>query len=320
MKRFAYLQAKTLPAASAALAAREGALAKGGGTDLLDLLKERVVEPDELVNLLGAERAAGPNEVSALATLAELAAHPHVTANFPALAQAAGEAATPQLRNVGTVGGNLCQHSRCWYLRNPGYACFKRGTPQCAAVQPDAENQYHAVLGVGVCACAHPSNLAPALIATGGKLALVGPKGERVIEAEALYRAPQFGDLSDTTLARGELIRALVLEPSGLAKRSVYREVRERQSFDFALASVAAAVDLGADGKVRAARVVCGAVASTPHRSAAAEEVLAGETLDGALAAKAAEEAVAAARPLAKNGYKIDVLKVLIRRALEALA
>lgn len=315
MKRFTYLQADSFAAAGKALREAPDAMAKAGGTDLLDLMKERVVEPDSLVTLhrIAAEGAGG--EISALRTLADVAGDERIRADFPALAKAAGDAATPQIRNFGTVGGNLCQHTRCWYFRNSGYDCFKRGGSGCAALADTAQNRYHAIFPHERCGCAHPSSLAPALIALGAKAAVVGAEAEMVVDLEELYRPPKSGQISDTVLRKGELIRALILAPSAMTRRSTYVEFRERDSFDFALVSVAAAVDL-TDGVVRDARIVLGAVAPTPWRAREAENALRGKPLDPAAAAEAA---LAGARPLSQAAYKVTIAKTLVRRALEEL-
>lgn len=316
MKAFEYLSASSFDAASAALA--KSGVAKSGGTDLLDLMKERVLEPTTLVNLLGAVPKLADGDVSALTTLADLAADARIKAQFPALAHAAGEAATPQIRNRATVGGNLCQTSRCGYLRTKGFDCFKVDGAPCAALQDGAHTRNHAIFPFPLCACAHPSNLAPALIAVKGKLVCSHPDGERVIDAEALYQPPEPGVLGDTTLRKGELIAGLRLEPSALAKNSTYVELRERQSFDFAIVSVAAAVHIEG-GKVKEARIVCGAVASTPYRAKKAEAALVGKALNAESIAGAAKAGVAGAKPLGGNAHKVVILQRLIERALGEL-
>ncbi|MHC4818650.1 MAG: FAD binding domain-containing protein [Planctomycetota bacterium] len=313
MKAFAYSSPRDFPSASKAV--RAGAVAKAGGTDLLGLLKDRIYEPDDLVSLL---RAGGPprqGEIGALTTLADLASLSWIGEDFPAVRIAAATAATPQIRNVGTVGGNLCQHTRCWYFRNLAFPCFKRGTGACSAMEEGAHNRYHAIFPHARCASAHPSNLAPALIAVGARAACVQPTGERTMDLELAYAEPDEGRFSDTGLREGELIRAVLLEPSPLTRNSAYVEFRERMSFDFAVASVAAAVHVE-EGKVRDARIVCGAVAPTPFRARAAEDVLKGRALDPAAAADAL---VKGAEPLEQNRYKVVILKRLVRRALEEL-
>jgi xanthine dehydrogenase YagS FAD-binding subunit len=182
-------------------------------------------------------------------------------------------------------------------------------------MEEGAHNRYHAIFPHARCASAHPSNLAPALIAVGARAACVHPAGDRTMDVELLYTEPSEGRFPDTGLRRGELIRAVELEPTPLARNSTYVEFRERLSFDFAIASVAAAVDI-AGGKVRDARIVCGSVAATPYRARAAEDALKGRALDPAAAAEAV---VKGAEPLEQNRYKVVILKRLVRRALEEL-
>jgi len=315
MKNFSYLQPKTFAEASAALQGAHS-VAKGAGTDLLDLLKKRIVEPDAVVSLLPVKDEEKQGEISALATLQDLATDEWVKLEFPALRTAADEAATPQVRNVGTVGGNLGQASRCWYLRTPGHACIKLGDKQCAAGAERAENRYHGLFASGGCHCANPSNLAPALIAVKARAACVHPDGDRVMDIELLYDGVKPGRMSDLALRKGELIRSVLLEPSPLARNSVYVEFRERQSFDFAIVSVAAAADIR-DGVVKEIRIVCGGVAPTPYRAVAAERALTGKRLDPDAGAKAA---VAGATALSGNRFKIPVLAELVRRALKEIA
>jgi xanthine dehydrogenase YagS FAD-binding subunit len=318
MKRFSYLVADDFGAASKALAGAGNAVAKSGGTDLLDLLKERIVEPDEVVNLGAAKRDENRGEITALATLAEVAEDEWVRKDFPALQLAAAEAATPQVRNVGTLGGNLCQHTRCWYFRNKSFACFKRGNGACSAQEDGAFNRYHALFDVGNCASAHPSNLAPALIALGAQVSCVHPDGNRVLDVGLLYESPREGKHGDTILRPGELIRAVLLKPSDLTRNSTYVEFRERLSFDFAVASVAAAVELDG-GKVKDARIVLGSVAPTPRRAPAAEEALRGRALGKEAIDLACAAAIRGAEPLPENRYKLAIIKSLVRRALEEL-
>jgi xanthine dehydrogenase YagS FAD-binding subunit len=317
MKPFAYLTADDFAAASKALAeAGASGAAKAGGTDLLPLLKTRLLAPDEVVNLLRIKRDPADGELSALATLAEVAEDPWIRANFPAVAKAAGEAATPQIRNTGTVGGNLCQHTRCWYFRDATYTCYKRGTGDCSAAPDGAQNRYHAIFPHARCCSAHPSNLAPALIAVGARVTCVHPDGARTLDAELLYDEGPRGRKTDTVLREGELIRAVLLEPTALSKRSTYVELRERQSLDFALASVAAALDLEGD-TVKDVRIVCGGVSPIPYRAKAAEAAIRGRKLDPDAAAAAA---VTGATPLSDNAYKVPILKQLVRRALAELS
>ena len=318
MKDFAYLRAENFEAAAKALLDGKNCVAKGAGTDLLDLLKERIVEPDEVVSLLSAKRGEKRGELSALATLAEVANDAWIQVDFPALKTAAAEAATPQVRNVGTVGGNLCQHTRCWYFRNRSFDCFKRAGTSCSAMQDGAHNRYHSIFPHDSCASAHPSNLAPVMVALKAKLSCVHPDGNRVVDAELFYAEPERNKLGDTILRDGEVVRAVVLDATPATRNSVYVEFRERLSFDFAAASVAAAAELEG-GKAKEIRIVLGAVAPTPRRAKAAEAVLTGKPLTDANIKAAAEAAVKGAEPLAQNRFKIAIVKSLVRKALEGL-
>ncbi len=319
MKNFAYYTAESVPAAARALAGMKNAVAKGGGTDLLALLKDRVLEPDEVVSLKGAKidaKVAGV--IAATTTLAELAADPWIKKHAPAVHVAADEAATPQIRNVATVGGNLCQSTRCWYYRNKNFACSKRGDDACAALTARSQHRYHAVFPHVACASAHASNLAPALIAVAATVHCVHPDGDRALDAGLLYQDPAKGRVQDTILRPGELIERITVPDSPLARRSTYVEFRERESFDFSAVSVAAAVHIDG-GKVIDARIVLGAVAPKPLRATAAEQALVGQPLNAATIEKAAAAAFADARPLSDNKYKVVIGRRLVMRALAGL-
>ncbi|MHC4849921.1 MAG: FAD binding domain-containing protein [Planctomycetota bacterium] len=314
MKQFAFLEPESFAAASRAAIAGN-TIVKGAGTDLLALMKQRIVAPDRVVGLMTIKTDEKQGEISALATLHDVATDEWVKLEFPALHTAAAEAATPQVRHAGTVGGNLAQSTRCWYFRTPGHDCLKLGSERCAAQGERAENKYHGLFAHGGCSAAHASNLAPALIAVGAQVDCVHPDGDRSMDVGLLYDGVKKGRIADTCLRPGEIIRAVRLAPSALARNSVYIELRERQSFDFAMVSVAAAAEIR-DGKVAAIRVVCGGIAPMPMRLVAVEKKLTGKALDPA----AAELAADGAEPLAQNRYKVPILKRLVRRALEELA
>jgi len=206
--------------------------------------------------------------------------------------------------------------TRCWYLRTPGHECIKLGDGGCAAAGDLGESRYHGIFASNGCHCAHPSNLAPALIAIKASAQCVHPDGDRTMDVELIYDAVRKGRMSDLGLRRGELIRSVGLTPSPMARNSVYLEFRERQSFDFALASVAVAAEIR-DGKVKEIRIVCGGVAPTPLRALEAEKALTGKALDPDVAAAAV---VKNATPLAHNKYKVPVLAELVRRACKEIA
>lgn len=322
MKPFSYAAAESYAQASALLREHPLALPKAGGTDLMDLLKEGVVEPPQIVALGRIEPLEGnPNSLPANMTLAGLS-DPGLAERFPALAQAAREAATPQVRNQGTIGGNLAQAPRCAYLRTR-HACLRLGDSECAAAAPEAFTRFHGVFPAGGCRSGHSSSLAPALIVLGASVAIQGPKGERSLSVEDLYRAPEAGALGDTVLGYDELITRIDLEPSPLTRQSVYLEVRERQSFDFALVNLAAAVvfkGAGKDRVVEQIRLAAGGIATSPRRLERAEIALRGKALNDENLAAAGEAACTGAQPTAQNGHKLILLRRLIARALRQLA
>ncbi|MBI2901023.1 MAG: FAD binding domain-containing protein [Planctomycetes bacterium] len=292
MMRFEYVTPKTVEEALKHLP--EGR-PKAGGTELLPMIQDRLIAPKRLVNLLGLDLRAietgATLKVGALATLAEVAAHPKIRDGYAALAQAAGEAATPQVRNMGTVGGNLCQRPRCWYFRSDQFRCLRKGATTCPAMEGD--NRYHAILGNTACAAVHPSNLAPALIVLGGTVHVVGPKGARAVPAARFF---DVGDdvTRETTLEPGEIVTGIEAPPGA---KSVYLELRERQSFDWPLVSVAAAKR---DGTIHMA---LGGVAPRPV----------------AVADMGPDEVLKTARPLKHNAYKVKLARVLMERAIESL-
>ena len=307
MKALAWIEPSDLQGALAA-AAEPGTLVKAGGVDVGDRLKEHLDEPQALVNIrnlreldfVRAERDAlvfGP-----LVTLARLAADDRVPR---ALAEAALQAATPQIRAMATLGGNLAQRPRCWYFRREDFHCRKKGGETCFA--HDGENEEHAVFDNQVCAIVHPSATATALVALGATLKLKSAKAERSMPAGEFFSHADV--LRENVLERGELI-VEVRVPITKAP-SAYIKLMEKQSFDWPLAE--AAVWLGPQP-----RIVLGAAAAVPLRAPKAEQAIAGKRIDQALAAQAAKLAVQGATPLSKNGHKVLLLEVAVRRALLA--
>lgn len=322
MHRFELARATSTVQARTLLAEKPGSALKAGGIDLLDHLKERLVEPPRLVDLktIPALNAIavlpGGVRIGPLATLAQVAAHPGVRQALPALAQACGEAASPQIRNVATLGGNVLQRPRCWYYRLESYRCLKKGGDVCYAV--GGENRYHVIFGGGPSYAPHPSNAAVALVALNASFVLEGPKGTRTVPAAEFFTLPSRGPQRENQLAPDELL-VEIQAPGGTGYRSVYDEVRERAAFDWPLVSVAAALKVGG-GIVQDARIVLGAVAPIPWRVPKAEQALAGKALDDASATAAARAATFGAAPLSDNGYKVGLVQTLVRRTLLALA
>ncbi len=296
-----------------------------GGQDLLGRMKRRLFEPDELVDLksvpgLGSIEwsAAGAVEIGALVTVAQVAGDARLAAHHPALAEAARSVAGPQIRTQGTVGGNLCQRPRCWYFQDENAACLRRGDARCSAFS--GLNKYNAILGGGPCFIVHPSDLAPALVALGAEVRIVGPRTDRWTELEGFFTLPSEGSiLRENVLRPNEILTAVRLPAPERGWHSTYIKVKERGSYDFALASIALAVRLEGE-RVADVRAVLGGVSPVPWRSQGAEEVLLDARLDDETAIEVGEAAMEPAQPLEHNEYKVHLAQGLIRKAVARLA
>ena len=318
MKAFAYVNAANEKEAIAALGTERGkVLPLAGGMDLLAMMKDYIAQPDRLVNVKNLDRTIrrtsdGALRIGAAVTLTELVSNADAAKIYPALVQAAAEVGTPQIRNAGTVGGNLNQRPRCWYFRNEEFHCLKKGGARCFAVE--GENQYHAIFGDGPCHIVHPSSLAVPAIALNARFRIVGPAGERDVAAAEYYQMPDRNLFGETVLAPNELLTHVILPAPGNARSATY-EVRFKQSHDWPLAI--ASVLLSMQGNtVRAARVVMGAVAPVPWRSPAAEAALTGKALTEEGAMAAADAAVTGAKPMAHNAYKVQIARTAVKRAI----
>jgi len=293
-----------------------------GGQDLLTTMKDYLTRPARLVNLKtvrGLDRIEGNAKtglrIGALVTLAQLEENPVVRRSFPGLAEAAHSIATPQIRNLGTVGGNLCQRPRCWYYRLEEAVCLKKGGSECFAAT--GENKYNAILGGGPSYIVHPSDLAPMLVALGASVSVTGGEGKKVIPLDKFFTLPSEGSIRrENVLKNEELVTEIQIPASGFAGRSTYLKFKERESMDFALASVAAAVDLQENKIIKQARLVLGGVAPIPWRVANAEKFLTGKSLSADVLTEVARLALEGAQPLEKNAYKIPLTQTLVRRAL----
>ncbi len=323
MKNFVYYQPQTPKAAVSLLANRWGPTELlAGGTDLLDLQKEYVAQPDKVISLsglgedfraisAGPTAAKAPVKIGAGATLAEIAAHPMIKRLYPALATAADMVGGPQIRNMGTLGGNLCQRNRCWYFRDEDVLCLLKGGKTCFAL--DGENRYHAIFTQGhKCVIVNPSTLAPVLIALNSKAEVIGPKGTRTIELSKFFKAPSSAEEREHVLAPDEMVLSVTL--GAPAPNSSY-EVRHKQSYDWPLVQAAVAIPVK-DGKVQDARIVLGHVAPTPIVADKAAKMLDGKAITEETAAAAGEAAAEGAKPLAQNGYKVRLVAVAVKRAL----
>jgi xanthine dehydrogenase YagS FAD-binding subunit len=255
--------------------------------------------------------------LGAAATLHDIESHPFVGKRFAALAQAAAAAASPQVRNMATLGGNLLQRPRCWYFRNPRTHCWLKGGEACLA--RDGENRLHALFGGSRCVAAHPSDVAPALLAFDAEARLRAPQGEGTLTMEQLFAVPEEGRRGETRLPEDALILSIRLPPQPEETRSTYLKAMDRQAFAFALAGVAAALRLSERQVIGHARVVLSGVAPVPWRSQAAERVLLGAEPTARVLQDAADAAVEGAAPLEHNRYKVALVRTLVRRALDAL-
>lgn len=300
---------------------KKDAAVVGGGSEYLQLMKVRVATPDYLVNLKAIpglsyikEDASG-FRIGALTTLSELEEHKGVQDKLLFLSQAAGEAASPQIRNAGTVAGNLCQRPFCWYFRSASHVCVRKGGEVCYSIAGD--NRYHAIFGGGPSFIVHPSDLAPALVALDAKIKIAGPAGEKTIPLEKFFLLPAVNTRRENILGPADIVTEIQVPLPQAGSKGFYYKARERQAWDHAIVSVATVVQASGGG-ARAARVVLGGVAPVPWRVPKAEEFLRGKAIDEATAQKAAEIALDGARPMKDNVYKVDLAKNLIRRALLA--
>jgi xanthine dehydrogenase YagS FAD-binding subunit len=296
-----------------------------GGQDLLTTMKDYTSRPARLVNLKnirGLDRitlSAKGLTIGALVTLTELEEHAGVRKSYPGLAEAAHSIATPQIRNLGTVGGNLCQRPRCWYFRLEEVICLKKGGSECYAAK--GENKYNAIIGGGPSYIVHPSDLAPMLLALNATLTVTGTAGKRSLPLDRFFTLPADGNIRrENVLKNDDIITEIYVPATPLAARSTYLKFKERESLDFALASAAVAVQMAANGTVKDARIVLGGVAPIPWRVPAAEKFLTGKNLSPDVLAEAGKIALADAKPLEKNAYKVPLTQTLVRRALAKAA
>jgi len=292
----------------------------GGGSDLLGMIKERLVAPDVLIRLGRPQQAEGINpqngrvNISGLTTLDALSRHDLIRKEYTVLAEAAESVGTPQIRNAGTLAGNVCQRPWCWYFRN-GFPCLKNGGDKCFSAS--GENQLHAIFGGGPSYIVHPSDTAPALVALDAELHITGPR--RMIRAADFFQLPRVDVARENVLAADELVTEIVLPRARPGIRSTYYKVLDREAWTHAVVSIAVVLDM--DKQVcRSARIVLGGVAPIPWRLPKVEAMLAGQRITPELAAKAGEAAVEGARPLAKNKYKVPLTKNVVKRTLLSLA
>jgi xanthine dehydrogenase YagS FAD-binding subunit len=321
MNSFEWIDAHSIEEAAHLLAqsgADSSTVAKAGGMDLLDLMKEGIVRPRRVVNLQSIDAlreiridAHGAVHIGALVTLAQIARAPSIVQSFGALAAAANHAATPQVRNVATIGGNLLQRPRCWYFRN---SHFERDA--VATAVRGGENQYHGIFETERTPLVHASTPATALLAYDATVHVVGPHGSRDISINDFFLAPDPTRNSDVAMGQGEVLTHITLPPTKPGSVSEYHKQTERDSYDWPICDVAVVLSLGPTRVVERAAIALGWVAPTPMRTREAEQQLVGRIIDATSASNAATSIVQHAKPLSKNAYKVDVLKVVIERTL----
>lgn len=294
----------------------------GGGQDLLTTMKAYITQPPRVVNLKtiqGLDQiksdGKGGLKIGATATISDIEENSDVKKLYPGLAEAAASIATPQIRHLGTIGGNLCQRPRCWYFRLETVQCLKKGGDSCYAAS--GENKYNAIFPTGPSNIVHPSDLAPMLVALGAAVTIMGAAAPRTIPIADFFSRPDQDVRRENILKEGELITEIQI-PAPVGK-STYLKFKERESLDFAMSAVAAVIDAGPDKNIRQARMVLGGVASIPWRVPAAEAFLVGKQLTEQNIAQAATMALAGAAPLEQNGYKVPLTQALVRRALVKL-
>ena len=291
-----------------------------GGLDSMDWLKDRLKKPRVVVDLSqitplrGIKEVNGGLEIGATTPLTEVVRHPAVRDRYSLLMQAAELVASPQIRNQGTLGGNVSQDTRCWYYRG-GWTCYRAGGNICYADTPTAINREHAIFDADRCVAVNPSDTAPALVALEASMVLRGARGERVVPAEAYFVGPGIDITRMTALAPGELLTAIRIPATWAGAQFYFEKVRDRQAWDFPLVNVASALK-GSPARIEAARIVVGAVAATPKRLPAVEQAIIGKPRDEQTADMASKLAIEGATTLRYNGYKIPLMRNLVKRAI----
>jgi xanthine dehydrogenase YagS FAD-binding subunit len=321
MPSFELLQPTKLADALSLLDRRGNEIWKmAGGNDSLDWFKDRVKRPKAvmdlggLTELKGVRETANGIEIGALTTLVEVATNPIIQSKYKVLADAAGRVASPQIRNVSTIGGNVSQDARCWYYRS-GLNCYRAGGNTCFADTPAGQNREHAIFDASRCIAVSPSDTAPALLVLEAQMVIKTAKGERVVDAEKYFVGPAVDITHMTVLKPNELLTAIRIPAKWAGAKFYFEKVADRNTWDFALVNVASALKVN-NGTIEAARVACGGVACTPRFIQVVEEVVKGGKQDEETAALAGQTAVHGARPVNFNQFKVPMMENLVKRAI----
>ena len=330
MQRFSWQSARSVSQAAslakntvaeAMLGEADAVVLKAGGIDLIDLMKEDLLKPNRVVNLRDVPGLDTITEddtgtrIGALVTLDQLASHPALRQHYTALADAAGSSASPQIRHMATLGGNLLQRPRCWYFRSAAHHCARKGGDPCFAFV--GENHYHAVFGQYGCAIVHPSTVAGPLVAFDAHIELANAQGAtRNVALSEFLIGPDNDITRENTLRAGEVLTAIVLPPLATTARSVFLKQAEKPSFDWSIADVSVVLDCATDGRCQRASIVLGAAAPIPWRATQAEAALTGQIINETSAHAAGQAAITGAAPLRHNAYKLPIFSTLVRRAV----
>ena len=321
MKNFKIAQPQTIDQVTSLLSEkREKCYLMAGGTDLLGEIKDEIIEPEVVVDLKYIpdlsyiKKEKDGVRIGVLTSIAELAENPMIKNDYQGLYEAANVVATPQLRNLGTVGGNLCQRPRCWYYRDPQLLCQKKGGFECYAYT--GRNKYHAIFGGGPCYIVHPSDLAPALISLDAEISISSPEGEKTLPLADFFILPVVDVRKENILGADEVVKEIKIPPAKNGEKSTYYKLKERGGWDFALVSVAVKGIVSGD-VFKDIKIVLGGVAPIPWRLEKAENIIKGKKVTEELLRRAAREALKDARPLKENEFKKELIEtVLYRMAL----
>jgi xanthine dehydrogenase YagS FAD-binding subunit len=323
MPAFELFQPASVDEALALIGEHRGAWVLAGGLDSFDWLKDRIKRPAVVVDLsaiAGLKRIDLTDDgldIGAMATLTEVVDHPVVRKQYRILADAAEAAASPQIRNQGTIGGNVTQDTRCWYYRS-GWECYRAGGNICYADTPVAINREHAILGADRCVAVNPSDTAPALIALEARMVIRGARGSRTVEAEEYFVGPGTDITRMTAIQAGDLLTTIQVPSAWAGAEFYFEKVRDRNVWDFALVSVASAI-VGNGGTIERIRIVVNGVGARPVRLTRVEELVRGRPRNEETADLAGQLAVDGARPLHHNGYKVPLMRNLVKRAIRGV-
>jgi xanthine dehydrogenase YagS FAD-binding subunit len=323
MERFEYASPSTVKDATALLGTHwNDAQVLAGGTDLISMMKDFVASPKRIVNIKGISELGGISKtatgvrIGAAVTLDDLSLHPLIRSEFPSLNTAALGVASPQIRNMGTVGGDLCQRPRCWYFRS-GHGLFAMQDGK--SLVPNGENKYHAIFGAAPAYFVSASSLGPALAALGAHVKIASPSGVRTVAVEKFFLIPKTETEREIDLHPNEIVTEILIPSAAASMKNATYEIREKLALDWPLATASVALKMSGS-KVAGARIVMGHVAPIPWTASAAEHSLTWKSIDEAEIQKAADAAVEGAQPLSQNGYKVQLAKVAVKRALLAAA